>query len=148
LNKPRILFTPAREHTLKVFNTEVWGRLEAQFDIDQNDTDDDLTPDEIRKRIVGCQGIVTGWGVSNRKAAASRPKAAGQLTIAIMDAADSLKIIAHSAGSPRQMLKEVWHDYIVPREICVFTATAEIGYNVAETAVGMMIMSAKNLLYI
>ena len=146
MKKPRILFAPAREHTSKVFNNEVWERFKVQFDIDQNDADEDLTPDEIRKRIVGCQGLVTGWGVSDRKFAASRPKATRQLTPAIMHAADSLKIIAHSAGSPRQMLKNVWYDYVVPRQICVFTATAEIGYNVAETAVGMMIMSAKNLL--
>ena len=126
--KPRILFAPAREHTEKVFAPEVMARLEAQFDVDRNDRDDDLTEAEVRERIAGCDGLVTGWGASDRRVL--RPRGAMALTPAIMEAADRLRIIAHAAGSVRQMLGAVWQDYIAPRGICVFTATVEIGYNV------------------
>ena len=143
-DKPRILFAPAREHTGKVFAPEVMARLEARFDVDRNDRDTDLTEAELRERIAGCDGLVTGWGASDPRVL--RPRGAMALTPAIMEAADRLRIIAHAAGSVRQMLGGVWQDYIAPRAICVFTATAEIGYNVAETAVGMMIMSAKRLM--
>ena len=142
--KPRILFAPAREHTEKVFTPEVMARLEARFDVDRNDRDTDLSESELRERIAGCDGLVTGWGASDRRVL--RPRGAMALTPAIMEAADRLRIIAHAAGSVRQMLGAVWQDYIAPRGICVFTATVEIGYNVAETAVGLMIMSAKRLM--
>ena len=142
--KPRILFAPAREHTGKVFAPEVMARMEAVFDLDRNDRDTDLSEDEMRARIAGCEGLVTGWGASNPRVL--RPRAAMALTPAIMEAADRLRIIAHAAGSVRQMLGAVWQDYIAARGICVFTATVEIGYNVAETAVGLMIMSTKRLM--
>ena len=143
-DKPRILFTPAREHTAKVFAPEVMARLEARFDVDRNDRDTDLSEAEVRARIAGCDALVTGWGASDRRVL--RPRGAMALTPAIMEAADRLRIIAHAAGSVRQMLGAVWHDYIAPRGICVFTATVEIGCNVAETALGLMIMSSKRLM--
>ena len=39
------------------------------------------------------------------------------------------------------MLAAVWHDYLVARGISVFTATVKMGYNVAETVLGLKIMS-------
>ena len=143
-SKPRILFAPAREHTEKVFAPEVMAHLEELFDVDRNDRDTDLSESELRERIAGCDGLVTGWGASDPRVL--RPRSAMTLTPAIMEAADRLRIVAHAAGSVRQMLEAVWHDYIAARGICVFTATVEIGYNVAETAVGMMIMSTKRLM--
>ena len=144
MSKPRILFAPAREHTEKVFAREVMARLEAHFAVDRNDRTADLTEAEVIARIAKCEGLVTGWGSSDP--GVLRPRGAMALTPGIMEAAGHLQIIAHAAGSVRQMLGAVWHDYIAPRGICVFTATVEIGYNVAETAVGLMIMSAKRLM--
>ena len=144
MSKPRILFAAAREHTTKVFAPEVLSRLETSFEVARNDRDEDFTAAEVSARIGGCDGLVTGWGATDP--GALRPRAAMPLTPAIMDAADRLKIIAHAAGSVRHMLGAVWRDYIAPRGICVFTATVEIGYNVAETALGLMIMSSKRLL--
>ena len=144
MSKPRILFAPAREHTEKVFAADVMARLEAHFDVDRNERDTDLTEAELAARIAQCEGLVTGWGASDPRML--RPRGAMALSPAVMEAADRLRIIAHAAGSVRQMLGDVWQDYIAPRGICVFTATVEIGYNVAETAVGMMIMSAKRLM--
>ena len=67
----------------------------------------------MRARIAGCDGLVTGWGASDRRLL--RPRGAMALTPAIMEAADRLRIIAHAAGSVRQMLGEVWRDYISAR---------------------------------
>ena len=36
------------------------------------------------------------------------------------------------------MLQAVWKDHIKRREICVFNATKEIAYNVAETTIGLI----------
>ena len=144
MSKPRLLFAPAREHTDKVFSPDNLQRLEEHFDVDRNDRDEDLDEAAVSARIGGCEGLVTGWRTTDPHTL--RPRGAMPLTPAILEAADRLKIIAHAAGSVRQMLGAVWHDYIVPRGICVFTATVEIGYNVAETALGLMIMSSKRLL--
>ena len=144
MSKPRLLFAPAREHTDKVFSPDNLQCLEEHFDVDRNDRDEDLDEAEVSARIGGCDGLVTGWRTTDPHTL--RPRGAMPLTPAILEAEDRLKIIAHAAGSVRQMLGAVWHDYIVPRGICVFTATVEIGYNVAETALGLMIMSSKRLL--
>lgn len=144
MSKPRLLFAPAREHTAKVFAPEVLRRLEEGFEVDRNDRPEDLTEAELSARIGGCDALVTGWGATDP--GRLLPRTAPPLTPGVMDAADRLKIIAHAAGSVRHMLDAVWRDYVAPRGICVFTATVEIGYNVAETALGLMIMSSKRLL--
>ena len=137
--KPRVLHLPAREHTEKVFTPESWARLQAGFEVTRNEGDHDLTEEQICALIGGHDALITGWAA---------PASGGPppITPAIMDAADRLRIIAHSAGSVRRMLDRAWTDYIVPRGICVFTATVPIAYNVAETALGLIIMSAKRLM--
>ena len=137
--KPRVLHLPAREHTEKVFTPESWARLQAGFEVTRNEGDHDLTEEQICALIGGHDALTTGWAA---------PASGGPppITPAIMEAADRLRIIAHSAGSVRRMLDQVWTDYIVPRRICVSTATVPIAYNVAETALGLIIMSAKRLM--
>ena len=137
--KPRVLHLPAREHTGKVFSTESWTRLQESFEVTRNEGERDLTEAEICSLIAGHDALVTGWAA---------PASGGPppITPAVMEAADRLRIIAHSAGSVRRMLDCVWADYIVPRRICVCTATVPIACNVAETTLGLIIMSAKRLM--
>ncbi len=137
--KPRVLHLPAREHTEKVFTPESWARLQAGFEVTRNEGDHDLTEEQICALIGGHDALITGWAA---------PASGGPppITPAIMEAADRLRIIAHSAGSVRRMLDRAWTDYIVPRGICVSTATMPIACNVAETALGLIIMSAKRLM--
>ena len=137
--KPRVLHLPAREHTAKVFTPAAWARLQGAFEVTRNDGDGDLTEAEICSLIGGHDALITGWAA---------PASGGPppITPAIMEAADRLRIIAHSAGSVRRMLHRVWEDHVVPRRICVFTSTAAIAYNVAETTLGLIIMSAKRLM--
>lgn len=137
--KPRVLHLPAREHTEKVFTPESWARLQEGFEVTRNESRRDLTEERICSVIGGHDALITGWAA---------PASGGPppITPAIMEAADRLRIIAHSAGSVRRMLAQVWTDYIVPRRICVSTATVPIACNVAETALGLIIMSAKRLM--
>ncbi len=137
--RPRVLHLPAREHTAKVFTPESWTRLQGAFEVTRNEGDRDLTEAEICSLIGGHDALITGWAA---------PASGGppSITPAIMEAADRLRIIAHSAGSVRRMLDQVWTDYIVPRRICVFTSTVPIAYNVAETTLGLIIMSAQRLM--
>ncbi|HIE18196.1 TPA: hydroxyacid dehydrogenase, partial [Candidatus Bathyarchaeota archaeon] len=79
-------------------------------------------------------GLITGWG--------SPP-----LTEEVFENADRLRIIAHSAGSVKAKLlpKKVVEKYIIPRNICVCNAPKAIAYNVAEVALGLMIVVGHRL---
>jgi len=99
-----------------------------------NDLDRDYTSDEVAEKIKGFDALITGWGTP-------------PLTEAVFENADRLKIIAHSAGSVKYMLsKNVVQRYIVPRGICVCNAPKAIAYNVAETTLGLLIMTSHRLI--
>jgi len=64
----------------------------------------------------------------------------------VFENADRLKIIAHSAGSIKYMLsRDVVQNYIIPSGICVCNAPKAIAYNVAETTLGLLIMTSHRL---
>ncbi|MBM4048793.1 MAG: hydroxyacid dehydrogenase [Planctomycetes bacterium] len=126
--KPTALYAPTVSHTERVFRPEVYARFLDRFDVTENRTNKNLTADEIAQKIRGQEALVTGWGVPN-------------LTPAIMENADQLKIIAHSAGSVKGLLGQIWDKYIVPRRICVFSANHAIACNVAESTLGLILMA-------
>ncbi|MCZ6676419.1 MAG: hydroxyacid dehydrogenase [Candidatus Poribacteria bacterium] len=130
MSKPKILYLPTSEHTEKVFKPEVFARLRNRFDVTLNETASNYTSDQVAERIAGFDGVVTGWG-------------APPITEGAMQHADALRIIAHSAGSVKRLVGEVIDKYIVPRQICVFSANEAIAYNVAEYTVGALIMTSR-----
>ena len=130
MNKPKILYLPTSGHTEAVFPPEVFTRFQEQFDVTLNETGSSYTSDQIAELVAGFEGVVTGWGVS-------------PITEKVMANADALRIIAHSAGSVKRLIGEVLDKYILPRQICVFSANEAIAYNVAEYAIGAMIMTTR-----
>ena len=95
-----------------------------------NETGSNYTSDQVAERIAGFDGVMTGWG-------------SPRITERVMQHADALRIISHSAGSVKRLVGEVVNQYIVPRQICVFSANEAIAYNVAEYTVGALIMTAR-----
>ena len=69
------------------------------------------------------------------------------MTDEFFENADKLKIIVRSAGSVKAKLlpNSVVEKYIIPRGICVCNAPKAIAYNVAETTIGLMIMTSHRL---
>ena len=130
MSKPKILYLPTSGHTEEVFSPEVLARFQKQFDVRLNETGSNYTSDEIAELVAGFDGVVTGWGVS-------------PITEKVMANADALRIIAHSAGSVKRLVGEVVDKYILPRQICVFSANEAIAYNVAEYTIGAMIMTTR-----
>lgn len=130
MGKPRILYLPTSGHTEKVFKPEVFARFQDRFDVTLNETDSNYTSDQVSERIAGFDGVVTGWG--------SPP-----ITEKVMQHANALRIIAHSAGSVKRLVGEVVDTYIAPRQICVFSANEAIAYNVAEYTLGALIMTCR-----
>jgi phosphoglycerate dehydrogenase-like enzyme len=133
MSKPKILYMPTVSHTGQVFKKEAFERMLDIFDVKINGTNTNYTSEQVAQEISGFDGLVTGWGTPN-------------LTEAVFENADKLKIIAHSAGSVKGFLQSVVEKYIIPKNICVFSANGAIALNVAETTVGLMIMVSHRLM--
>jgi len=129
MTKPTVWYTQPESATSRVFEPEQFQRMKDAFDVTLNDTGKPLTSEQLAAGIAGFDAIVTGWG--------SHPP----ITDEVMHSADRLKIIAHAAGSIKHMVsKEIIEQHLVPRDIILFSANHAIAYNVAESAVGMLLM--------
>jgi phosphoglycerate dehydrogenase-like enzyme len=133
MSKPKILYLPTQSHTQKVFKQEVFERFLKNFDVTVNESGSNYTSEQVAAQIKGYDGLVTGWGT---------PK----LTVGVLENADKLRIIAHSAGSVKGMLADVISKYLVPKNICVFSANGAIAYNVAEHTIGALIMTSRRFI--
>lgn len=132
MGKPKVFYLPVSSHTKRVFRGETFERLLNNFDVTLNEGASNYTSEQVAERIQGFEGLVTGWGT---------PRLADE----VFENADKLRIIAHSAGSVKGMLAGVADKYIVPRDICVFSANGAIALNVAECTIGMLIMTCRRL---
>ncbi len=131
MSKPRVWYIQTASHTEKVFDPADYQRMLDAFDVTVNETDKKYTSEDVAAGIAGFDGLVTGW--SN----------APPVTSEVMENADKLKIIAHSAGSIRHVVsKDVIDNYLIPRDIVLFSANHAIAYNVAESSVGMLLMAS------
>jgi len=132
--KARVLYIPTESHTKKVFRPDTFQRLRSIFEeVKVNETGRNYTSEQLAEEISGYDALVTGWG---------SPK----ITPQVMENADRLKIIAHSAGSVRALLGEVVERYIIPRGICVYHSRHAIAYNVAEHTIGLMILCCRRIM--
>ena len=113
MRKPKILYIPTNSHTERVFRKETFERMLDLFDVKINGTNTNYTTEWVAKEIAGFDGLVTGWGTPD-------------LTEEVFENADKLKIISHSAGSVKGFLKGVVEKYLIPRNICVFSANDAI----------------------
>ena len=135
MSKPRIWYLPTPSHTAGVFKDETYQRLLAGLDVAENGTDRALTAQEVEDGIAGFDGLVTGWGVLPISAAA-------------LERAEQLKIVVHSAGSVKYLFTpEMVAGQLLPRGIRVVSARGAIALNVAEHAVGALIMMSRRWLH-
>lgn len=131
--KNGVLCIPTSKHIEYVFSKENLERLRTRFDVVFNQLERDYTSEEVAQKIKRFEALITGWG--------SPP-----LSASVFENADRLKIIAHSAGSVKYMLsKEVVQRYVMPRNICICNAAKAIAYNVAETTLGLLILTSHRL---
>ncbi len=129
--KPRLLYLPAPSHTELAFTPYWWERLNRVAQVDEWSHDVPCTSEQVAERIADYEVLVTAWG-------------SPRLTDEVLRRAERLKLIAHAAGSVKFMLsEEVVRDYLIPRGIRVFSGNGGIALNVAESAVGMMIMGVR-----
>lgn len=131
-DKRKVLYVCTASHTERVFGPEKYQEFLDLFEVAANETGESWTSEEVAERVEGMDAVVTGWG-------------APPTTEEFYENADKLKIIAHSAGSVRGLIPtELAEKYVAPRGIVVFSANKSIAYNVAESAVGMLLMTMRH----
>ncbi len=112
----------------RVMRPEDQKKLAETWDVTFNKTDKMPDTAAIARKIKDYEVLLGGWGT---------PK----LTEKVFEKAKNLKLYAHFAGSVKGILSpEVVRDVLVPRQIMTFSANEAIGYNVAESAVGLLLL--------
>ncbi|WP_158606499.1 hydroxyacid dehydrogenase [Paenibacillus ginsengarvi] len=87
-----------------------------------------LTPQKSAELIRGAEIVVTSWGCP-------------PLDAAILEQAPDLGLIVHAAGT----VKRIVTPDVIARDIPVSSANSELGRRVAETALGLTIVSLKHI---
>ena len=113
--KPNVLVLPGPTLYHRLFNAETDARLRNLANVTFNENDQNWTSQELAGRIGPYDGLVTCWG--------SPP-----ITEEVLDAAANLKVIAHSAGSVKGIVKE----NVLERGIKVSSASIAMAPAVAE----------------
>ena len=131
MSKPKVLYIPPQSHTDLVFKPEHFQRLLDAFDVTVNPESGTPPVEALAAGVAGYDAVVTGWGTP-------------MLNDAFFQAADGLKMIAHSAGSVKAFLNQhLVDEYMLPRGIACYGSNLAIAYNVAESAVGMLLMTSR-----
>ena len=129
--KPKILSLAPRSHINWMFDPALWDELNRDFDVVGHDEARHLAPDECVHDATDCAAVITGWG-------------AKPFTPQWLEAAPNLKIVAHTAGSPRGLFSdETVREILIPRGIQIYTGADGMGANVAEQTIGMMIATTR-----
>lgn len=124
---PKIWYLPTPSHTKRAFPQAAYEKLLRNYDVTVNPNDENYTTPQIEEQIADFDGLVTGWGIP-------------ALSEEVLRRGDRLKIIAHSAGSVKYLFStDMVEQYLIPRNICVFSANGAIALNVAEHTVGALI---------
>jgi phosphoglycerate dehydrogenase-like enzyme len=113
--KPKVLVLPGPALYNRLFNLVVDARLRTLADVTFNESNENWTSARLAAEIAPYHGIVTCWG-------------SPAITPEVLDNAPNLKVIAHSAGSVKSIIKE----YVLERGIKVSSASMAMAPAVAE----------------
>src|SRR5687768_2874247 len=129
----KVLALPTPIHIGWMFAPETWKALTDEFEVTVNHEPKQQTPNELREVIGDYDAVLTGWG-------------SPRFTREILEAATNLRIVAHTAGSPRAIFDDdVVNEILIPRGITVYTGANSMAHNVAEMTIALMIMAARRI---
>ena len=127
----KVLSLPPLSHIVTMFREETWDALLAEFDVYENETGQPMSREESLEHLPASAAVLTGWGTPS-------------FTREMLEAAPDLKIIAHTAGSVKELFSpEIVREVLVPRGITVFSGNNGLALNVAEATIGLMIMASR-----
>ena len=111
----KVLVIPGPTLYNRLFAPHVDARLRELFDLTFNESDESWSSNELAEKIAPFDAIVTSWG-------------SPEITSEVLDAATNLKLVAHSAGSVKGIVKPV----VLERGILVSSAAYALAPAVAE----------------
>lgn len=123
----RVLALPGPQLREKMFTPGAEATLAEIADVTWNESAEPWTPERLAAEIGGYDGLITGWG-------------SPRITPEVMNAADRLSIIAHSAGSVKFLVDED-----VLRRVKVSSAAMAMSPAVAECALTMVLLGLRHL---
>lgn len=123
MSKPRALVVPSPSLYRRLFALSSDARLREVVDVTFNDAEGAWDSAELARRIPGFAVVITGWGSPT-------------FTHEVLDAADRLRLIAHSAGTIKKLLPPP----VFARDIAVTHAAAAMAPAVAEMSVLLMLL--------
>jgi len=128
MKKPKIVMLQGINYTEKFFKSEQLDQIRQLGTLYINPTPGDPSQDEIAELIEGADIAITCWGCP-------------PLDAAILDRCPDLKLIAHAAGT----VKPIMSPDVITRGIRVCSANDALAKGVAETTLGLTIVSLKNI---
>lgn len=124
----KILVLPPPRLRCDLFAPEVEARLQRLGNVAASPNDRNYSSEELADLIPGTDGCITSWG-------------SPQFTPEVVEKADSLKIIAHAAGSVKGLVTPSVFD----RGIAVCSSQPAMAVSVAAMTVAMMEIMLRNV---
>lgn len=128
MSRHRVALLMGTSQVNRIFEREAMARLREQVEVVAYETSGAPSPDQARLLLAEASACVTSWG-------------SPRFTPQLLDAAPNLRLIVHAAGSVKPIVTEAVYERGIP----ITSGAQAIGVGVAETALGFIIMSMKNV---
>ncbi len=130
MGKPKVAILIRKPLRERILDGVDLSKLEAAADVEVNPHERDLSEDEAIEMLREAEGVMSSWGTV-------------PLTRAIVEAAPSLRIWAHAAGSVKRMVAEdAWDS-----GVAVTSAAPAIADDVAEITMAFITMGLRNIVH-
>ncbi len=128
MTEPVVAITIGRSNYGRMFSAEALERLEAMATVVHHDRPEPADKPALIGLLAGVDGCITSWGVA-------------RLDADVLAAAPALRVMAHMGSSVKRFVSDgVWE-----RGIRVTSAGVALARDVAETALGLMIVGRKRI---
>lgn len=124
----RIVFLQGKDQRDRAFTENHLQQLRKHGEVVLNEIGGEPSHEDMVRQIKGADVAITSWGCKS-------------LTTSILDQAPNLRLVLHAAGSVKGVATEEMFD----RGIRITGAAAALSKGVAESALGMTIVSLKDM---
>lgn len=128
MGRTRVALLVGSSGTQRVFEPETLSKLKKQVDLVTFEEEKPPSANDARRLLAGAVACITSWG-------------SPRITSELLDVAPELRLIVHAAGS----IKPVVSDAVYERGITITSGAPAIAVGVAETTLGLIITSMKNV---
>jgi phosphoglycerate dehydrogenase-like enzyme len=124
--RPTIAVTIGQKHYARMFTPRAWEALESMAELVHHPGQEPASKEDLLSILPNADACITSWDVAPFDAE-------------VINAAPRLRLILHMGGSVKRYLSDaVWE-----RRIAVSSAAPALAVDVAETALGLILMGLK-----